>query len=247
MSNTLAAYKGRNNITSVQNQNYGLDDFSDFYSDDTTQWTQTTATSGSVGQLEPTGIGAYFVGSKSLTVALTNAVAGISKASNLVLSNASATQIESRNIGTVSIDNFTNTNYKHKLAFGFADNATDVSTILSNSFVGLYYDPAISSNWICLVKNGTSTLAQSITSTAVVSADTYLRVVVNPDSTQFLINNDLVYNASYGSSSLTNLNSNGAKPVFFIQKVSGSSTVRVYIDAIHISQKLLTNRTFTAL
>ena len=81
MSNTLAAYKGRNNITSVQNQNYGLDDFSDFYSDDTTQWTQTTATSGSVGQLEPTGIGAYFVGSKSLTVALTNAVAGISKAS----------------------------------------------------------------------------------------------------------------------------------------------------------------------
>lgn len=232
-----AAYKRR--ISTVRNANQGvniIDDFLNCTSDGGTGINSIYLNSGALGTGAVTVsrpiTPIYYPGAVMLYVQATNDMANIMTPGNYSLSGNQTLDIQTRffldNVAADSVEN----------AFGF----TDATTIRANETTGamIYYNPAVSNNWVCYVRNA-SGLTQQITSVPanVTNTDTYLRIICTPTQTQFFVNAVLVATIAQSPNSGTSMSLGWTR-----HKISGSASSGIFVDAVTILQNFTTPRDF---
>jgi hypothetical protein len=105
----------------------------------------------------------------------------------------------------------------------------------------IYYNPAVSNNWVCYVRNTASGLTQQITTVPanLANTDTYLRIICTPAQTQFFVDGELVATIAEAPDSDQAMSIGWSR-----HKISGSNSSSIYIDAVTILQNFTTPRNF---
>lgn len=236
-----AAYKTR--VTQIRNANQGVNLIDDFTapvsnggsSINSIYFQGGSGGSGAVTVARPiTPI--YFPGAVGLYVQANGDYANMLAPPNFSLSGNKVLDIQTRFYRDVVIAD------GNENAFGFTDSAI----VRANETTGamMYYNPTVSNNWVCYVRNTASGLTQVTTTIAanVAVADTYLRILVTPNQSQFFVNGVLAATIAKVPDTGTSVSIGWSR-----HKTSGSSSSSVFVDAVSILQNFTTPRTFIAL
>ncbi len=234
-----AAFKSR--ISTIQNVNQGVDEFYDFIGGDYGPFIQLYEGGGGASVSAGDSVGYYPGNVGTFIQSAGDSVSLVTTPSSSTILYGVTTDFQMRFTPAQALDpSISTSNYKRSGAAGFFADSLYVQNGTAEGAY-FYWNGAVSNNLICKYVSSAYT-GTFVTSHVFQREDLYIRVVMNPNSTSYYINNVLVNTFIHGSNEQTPTAT--TQFGFKDYKIDSGATVGLTVDAIKFSQKLSPNRQF---